>query len=1235
MSVVTRTDDPTTPDDETGQYAFIGIGAGTYVVRERVPTGYEQTFPNARESEFHIEVDFPDNTLTPEQQAVFVTAAARWSEIILGDVPDVNVPGFGLVDDVVIVASGPLIDGPGGILGQAGPTTLRTGIFLPAAGIMQFDSADIAALIADGQFDDVILHEMGHVLGFGTIWDDLGLITGVGTTNARFTGASAAQAYSEIFGITATTVPVESDQGGGGTLYSHWDEATFDNELMTGFLNDGVENPISRITVGQMADLGYEVNMQAADDYTPPALRATREESSPPLRGRLEILDVPRTFVDAAASAVLPAVAEPDVGFWTVELADGEVVLDVDFGNRPFPSSISGRVWNDRNADGVLDATEPGLPNWTVFLDEDGDGQFDHAAAELTSTDVPAPIVDFVATTSKLTAPALDGNIVDVNVTLDITHTYDADLRITLISPAGTRVLLTANDGGAGDDFDGTTFDDQAPTGISRGAAPFAGSFRPRSPLAALNGELAAGEWQLEVADQFELDVGTLNSWSLTIVTGERSVLTNSAGQYEFADLTPGEYVVGQNLPSDWAQTFPEDPLVHVVTLGPGQDAADRNFGNSRGFLGGQLWNDYSGDGVRDPGEPPLASWQVYLDRNGNGAFDNSPTTIASTDPPQTIPDLSMITSTIDVAGISEVSGVDVTVTILHPYNADLDVYLVGPTGIRVELFSDVGTSSDNFVDTQLSDEAAAPITSGAGPFSGTYRPEGSLAAFDGLDPNGVWTLEVHDDATSDIGELQGWSLTFSTQEPVTVSDELGNYGFDDLPPGTFIVREIVPAGWAQTHPAAAGSHSVELAAGQVVANVDFGAREASIAGYTWHDQNGDGVKDAGEPGLPGWNVYFDGNGNGVFDSGVTTYAMAGASKAILDLATITSTIQVTDHLPIHDVDVALTITHSDVADLDVHLVGPTGVRVELFTDVNSGADLIGTTLDDEASLPILGGAAPFAGSYRAEGALAAFDGDDPFGTWTLEVTDDAGNDVGSLVAWSLTISSHEPFATTGADGYYAFYDLPPGGYRLLGSPQSNWEATAGVDGYNITLAAGELRSGVDFGERLAAAPGDFDRNTIVDGGDFLLWQRTLGAAVAPGSDADADGDGNVTGADLAFWTDNFDDGESEAASVMAPTDDQAGAAVDAAFASLEAASLAGLQASAATASSAGPACRPAFRPLIPRFGSAEPQLAPRPRSHAAAASAAQRDKSRSDGPDSEPVGVSADDADASLAAAL
>jgi hypothetical protein len=77
-------------------------------------------------------------------------------------------------------------------------------------------------------------------------------------------------AFDDVGGTGYTAgkkVPVENEQGGGGTRDSHWRESVFDNELMTGFLNAGA-NPLSVVTVESFADLGYVVDPTGADAYT-------------------------------------------------------------------------------------------------------------------------------------------------------------------------------------------------------------------------------------------------------------------------------------------------------------------------------------------------------------------------------------------------------------------------------------------------------------------------------------------------------------------------------------------------------------------------------------------------------------------------------------------------------------------------------------------------------------------------------------------------------------------------------------------------------------------------------------------------------------------------------------------------------------------------------------------------------------------------------------------------------
>ena len=159
---------------------------------------------------------------------------------------------------------------PGGILGQAGPTRLRSGSLLPATGIMEFDIGDLARMEADGSLLNVIIHEMGHVLGIGTIWSLKNLLVGAGTANPRFTGTNATREFATLIGATAPTPVPVANTGGAGTRDGHWRESVFGNELMTGFLNPG-SNPLSRVTIGSLEDLGYAVNYNAADNFVLPS----------------------------------------------------------------------------------------------------------------------------------------------------------------------------------------------------------------------------------------------------------------------------------------------------------------------------------------------------------------------------------------------------------------------------------------------------------------------------------------------------------------------------------------------------------------------------------------------------------------------------------------------------------------------------------------------------------------------------------------------------------------------------------------------------------------------------------------------------------------------------------------------------------------------------------------------------------------------------------------------------
>lgn len=289
FSVPTLVSSP--PQDRAVNFqAILSSPANAKLVGNTATTRIVDPLPTVASSPFAINVVFPDNSLTYSQQRVFTLAAQRWSQIITADLPDIEWEGR-TIDDVEITASAVRIDGVGGILGQATWTQLRP---IPAGtpanapnrqtpflGFMQFDTTDVTMMMGTGTFQSVVLHEMGHVLGIGSLWQLKRLVTGVGGANPVYTGANGVAEYNKLLAFGgATSVPVEN-LGGPGTAGAHWRESVFDNELMTGIAEKGgVKMPISRLTVGSLEDLGYTVDYAAADPY----LLSSRVGGTGPMR---------------------------------------------------------------------------------------------------------------------------------------------------------------------------------------------------------------------------------------------------------------------------------------------------------------------------------------------------------------------------------------------------------------------------------------------------------------------------------------------------------------------------------------------------------------------------------------------------------------------------------------------------------------------------------------------------------------------------------------------------------------------------------------------------------------------------------------------------------------------------------------------------------------------------------------------------------------------------------------
>ena len=214
---------------------------------------------------------------------------------------------------------------------------------------------------------------------------------------------------------------------------------------------------------------------------------------------------------EAATSVVHYGLAPPPPGS-TATVAAPVLAHVVDLAGL---SECSTYVYSAESADGV----------GNTALDNAGGSYYTFATLKNTSPSYvysgpPVPIPDNTPAGASATIAVPDNKpVVDVNVKINITHTYDGDLIISLIPPSGPAITLYNRlPNSAENNFTNTVFDDSAATSITAGVPPFTGSFRPSSPLSSANGINAAGNWTLKVVDAAGIDVGTIDNWTLFLV---------------------------------------------------------------------------------------------------------------------------------------------------------------------------------------------------------------------------------------------------------------------------------------------------------------------------------------------------------------------------------------------------------------------------------------------------------------------------------------------------------------------------------------------------------------------------------------------------------------------------------------------------------------------------------------------------------------------------------------------
>jgi subtilisin-like proprotein convertase family protein len=692
----------------------------------------------------------------------------------------------------------------------------------------------------------------------------------------------------------------------------------------------------------------------------------------------------------------------------------------------------------------------------------------------------------------------------DIDVTVNLTHQRIGDLTISLRAPDGTTVTLYRKPNDPGTAL-AATFDDAAVGSIAGGTAPYAGSFRPVTPLGALSNKLVDGFYTLIIADDAGGNIGQLNAWSLRIVPAIPGLVAQAgAAMDQDADATPGE-------------------------------AADDAFATPRPLAGGTPTA-----GPFDPATLPLIVPGPHVISTAS-AVQFSATSPQANRP---IPDATtagpgVLTATIGVVGLPRtIADLDVRVAIDHPAAGDLVLQLIAPDGTVIDLARNRGVGGGGDYDrTVFDDGAPSSIGVGSPPFAGTFRPEGSLGQLNGRNPNGTWTLRVSDTVAGGAGTLTDFTLTIvtanaggGTGENLVLNDTVGaiDVTFDrDMDPASFapasILRVQGPAGLIA--PAAGEAFTFAPAPGGGLRTFRIGFPPSAVQSLsgTYTVRFGPGLRDARGHAL---DQNLNAGVDVLFGRGAATAPLvvpsAPAPRPIPDATAagagvLVSTIVVGEDFPIPGlvtvpglvdpatglagrvggITVQLNIEHPGDPDLQATLVyhpgQPDEVRIPLFgvaAPAGSGgnqANFTNTVFDDAATTPIQNGTPPFFGRFNPEQSLlTALAGRSSAGAYALEILDRNPGRAGTLLGWSLAF--RRPLPTTGLGELVA--DEASASFRIFTMDPTDRLASSTWTAVGPASINGNGNSGRIGG--IAVDPSDPSGNTVFIGGaSGGVWKTT------------------------------------------------------------------------------------------------------------------------------------------------
>ena len=581
-----------------------------------------------------------------------------------------------------------------------------------------------------------------------------------------------------------------------------------------------------------------------------------------------------------------------------------------------------------------------------------------------------------------------DIEIVEARVSIDISHTWIADIDLSIDSPLATSVMLHSGQGGAADDIILTYTD----FGIANGADVYncACLMQPSGPgtLADFETESTLGEWTLTVADNATGDPGTVNEWcglffdTLPIVAVTDLVVLPSATE-GIADVT---WVNGGDY--DEIQVFLNGTLEETLD-GP--------------FILGETGS-YSTPAQTIPIElevclVPLVGTTEGFEACGIVDLDLLPTAETCLAPASDILDLTTLTELMKFGDDITIGETQLRLDITHTFVGDLDITLTSPAGTAVQVHDEGGGGDDDMLVTY----GDLGVPHGSLDFTCDCVMQGSpggLVNFTGESSTGTWTLDIFDNFGADTGVLNEWC--------VRVFDTIPFFPITDLSINLTDTEGVVEA----TFSTPIEYDEVEISVDGVVVETLAGPFVAGeVQTYTSDvlDVPNESVEVCVQPFLAGeagdlacdTTILFELREITVCDS--PALAVVGATETF---------IEITELGFVEDLDVAIEAT-TGANNWDLVLVSPYGTGLVLDGVGGGGGPGI-TVVYTDTGVP--NGSAPLGPGVFMQAALGGlaetFAGDTTDGEWALQATPTfAGG--GTLDTWCLNIDACEVLVPT------------------------------------------------------------------------------------------------------------------------------------------------------------------------------------------------------------------------------